>query len=51
MPKVEAPPPELKDFGYLSIPSQEGKLFHSQETFKDKFYRKTKENPFVPIGE
>lgn len=24
---------------------------HKEEGFKDKFIRKTKENPFVPLGE
>lgn len=36
-------PPVIDGFTPLSRPREEG--------FKDKFIRKTKENPFVPIGE
>lgn len=36
-------PPVIEGFTPLSRPRE--------ETFKEKFMRKTKENPFVPIGE
>lgn len=36
-------PPVIEGFTPLPRPKEEG--------FKDKFIRKTKENPFVPIGE
>lgn len=36
-------PPVIDGFAPRSRPREEG--------FKDKFIRKTKENPFVPIGE
>ncbi|GCB79481.1 HIG1 domain family member 2A, mitochondrial [Scyliorhinus torazame] len=35
-------PPAIEDFVPLPRPKEEG--------FRDKFIRKTKENPFVPIG-
>ncbi|CAD5116443.1 DgyrCDS5330 [Dimorphilus gyrociliatus] len=42
--EIEALEAEL---GYISqAPSQ----FHAQETFKEKFQRKFKENPLVPLG-
>jgi hypothetical protein len=38
-----------EEFAYLP-PPKEGSLFPKEEGLKDKFIRKTKENPFVPIG-
>ncbi|XP_041050522.1 HIG1 domain family member 2A, mitochondrial [Cetorhinus maximus] len=35
-------PPDIEGFAPLARPKEEG--------FRDKFIRKTKENPFVPIG-
>ncbi|XP_063045930.1 HIG1 domain family member 2A, mitochondrial [Engraulis encrasicolus] len=49
--KIVSPPPIPFDInkppvieGFTPLPRQE------QEGFKDKFIRKTKENPFVPLG-
>ena len=44
-----------EDLGYLELPenfgsSGDGPSWMKQEGFRDKFLRKTKENPFVPIG-
>jgi len=48
--KLNVPTAEL---GYIELPkvtSDEGPSWRTQEGFRDKFIRKTKENPFVPIG-
>lgn len=37
-----------EDFSYLPPPRDAG--FYREEGLKEKFYRKTKENPFVPLG-
>ncbi len=40
-----------KDFGYLQLPDPEQmSLWPKQETQGEKFKRKCKENPFVPLG-
>jgi len=41
------------ELGYIALPkddADEGPSWRRQEGFRDKFVRKTKENPFVPIG-
>jgi len=41
------------DLGYIELPkdvSDDGPSWRTHEGFRDKFLRKTKENPFVPIG-
>jgi len=44
----------VPDLGYIDLPKDVGergtKSWMSQEGFRDKFVRKTKENPFVPLG-
>ena len=54
VPEVETPP---LDLGYMEFPNgtfdekdDSGGNWMRHEGFKDKFIRKTKENPFVPIG-
>lgn len=37
-------------FGYLELPDEPREGWMAQEGFRDKFIRKTKANPFVPIG-
>lgn len=53
-PQSPAPPSGPMPFDLSQPPVIEG-FFPSpkikDETFKEKFIRKTKENPFVPIGE
>ncbi|XP_067657253.1 HIG1 domain family member 2A, mitochondrial-like [Haliotis asinina] len=43
---AQKPPPQ--EFAYLPPPRQD--IGYHDEGLKDKFIRKTKENPFVPIG-
>ncbi|XP_071090677.1 HIG1 domain family member 2A, mitochondrial-like [Haliotis cracherodii] len=43
---VQKPPPQ--EYAYLPPPREE--LGYYQEGLKEKFIRKTKDNPFVPIG-
>lgn len=37
-----------EEFSYLPPPRDAS--FYKEEGLKEKFYRKTKENPFVPLG-
>ena len=46
--KTEGEPPKPEDFGYLAVPDLD--FTWSPETQGQKFWRKCKENPFVPIG-
>ncbi|XP_034399291.1 HIG1 domain family member 2A, mitochondrial [Cyclopterus lumpus] len=52
-PNVKSSPPAFVPFDFSQPPTIEG-FSHlpraKDETFKEKFLRKTKENPFVPIG-
>ena len=53
--KKTPPPPITAPFDFSQPPVIEGfepsAMIMREETFKEKFLRKTKENPFVPIGE
>jgi hypothetical protein len=41
----------VKDgFGYLELPQERKEGWMAHEGFSEKFMRKTKANPFVPIG-
>jgi len=44
----------ITNLGYIELPKDVGeagsKGWMSHEGFRDKFIRKTKENPFVPLG-
>jgi len=52
--KKQPPPPIPPQFDFSQPPVIEGfepsAVIMREETFKEKFMRKTKENPFVPIG-
>jgi len=48
--KAPAPDAPKEDFGYLELPKERKEGWMVQEGFKEKFIRKTKANPFVPIG-
>jgi len=52
-PNVERNEIPPSDLGYLELPKDFGESkdgWMRQEGFRDKFIRKTKQNPFVPIG-
>ena len=39
-----------EEFAYLDLHRNDLLQWEEPETFKEKFFRKTKENPFVPLG-
>ncbi|KAF7698423.1 HIG1 domain family member 2A, mitochondrial [Silurus meridionalis] len=52
-PAVKTAPPVSAAFDLSDPPVIDGFTplsRHKEESFKDKFIRKTKENPFVPVG-
>lgn len=42
-------PPKPEELGYIDFPSLRAE-YGKQEGFKEKLFRKMKENPFVPLG-